>query len=91
MLRPLRPLRLTLTALVVTIGLGGLVHARPAQKVDWSEYLEPPGARQAPLRRTTETPRVQAKANKKKKKKPAKMAKRSGEKQKKRAARGKRR
>ncbi|MGE0872306.1 MAG: hypothetical protein AB7P03_27350 [Kofleriaceae bacterium] len=89
-----RPLRLTLTALVMSVGLGGVAHGRPAPKVDWSEYIEAPGAR-TPVRRT-ETPRVEARStkqakNKKKHRKSGKVAKRAGTKHKKRAARGKRR
>jgi hypothetical protein len=41
-----------LTALVLLVGLGAGHEARANEKVDWSEYLEPPGT-QHPVKVTT--------------------------------------
>ena len=43
--------RALLPALVLLVGLGIGKTARAGGKVDWSEYLEPPGAQQRPLKK----------------------------------------
>jgi hypothetical protein len=43
--------RALLPALVLFVGLGIGNTARAGGKVDWSEYLEPPGAQQRPLKK----------------------------------------
>jgi hypothetical protein len=43
--------RALLPALVLFVGLGIGRTARAGGKVDWSEYLEPPGAQQRPLKK----------------------------------------
>jgi len=64
-------------ALFVVIGLGWSVEAR-ADKVDWSEYLEPPGAK-PPVARSSAKPAAAPRATKqstaKKRTKPSKPAK----------------
>ena len=39
--------------LVLVLGLGIAASANAESRVDWSQYLEPPGARPMPVRSTT--------------------------------------
>jgi hypothetical protein len=42
-----------LPSLVLVLGLGIAASAHAEGRVDWSQYLEPPGARPMPVRSTT--------------------------------------
>ncbi len=82
-------------ALVLVLGLGIATSARAEGRVDWSQYLEPPGAKPMAVRSTTtvaaaDPPAASPRGKKAKltKKKPAKSAK---AKKKKSARSGKRR
>jgi hypothetical protein len=44
-----------LPTLVLVLGLGIATSAQAEGRVDWSQYLEPPGARPMPVRSTTTT------------------------------------
>ena len=82
-----------LAALVVFVGLGIGGEAQAGAKMDWSEFLEPPGAR--PPRQVTPTatqrPAKAEKASKKVSKAAAKKASRARAKKAKRSARNNRR
>lgn len=59
--------------LAIVVGLGLLAPAARADKrVDWSEYLEPPGSRPMPVRSSPAVAQSPAKATKAAKAKPAK-------------------
>jgi hypothetical protein len=82
----------SLFALIVLLGLGLGQQARAGGSVDWSDYLEPPGAR-TPVRATPTTAQRPAKAAAAPKKASRTVAKKSGSrnKAKKAAVRSKRR
>jgi len=78
-----------LAALVLFLGLGIGYEAEAGGKMDWSEYLEPPGAR-APIQATpTQRPAKAERASKKISKASAKKSKAKAKKAK-RSARNKR-
>lgn len=80
-----------LATLVLFLGLGIGREAEAGGKMDWSEYLEPPGAR-APVQATpTQRPAKAEKASKKISKAAAKKAAKAKAKKSKRSARNKRR
>ena len=78
--------------LAIVVGLGLVAPAARADKrVDWSEYLEPPGARPMPVKSTPSTAEAPAKGSKAKPAKRVAKAKTKGKAKAKATARKKRR
>ncbi len=80
----------SLFALIVVLGLGLGQQARAGGNVDWSDYLEPPGAR-TPVRATPTAAQRPAKAAAAPKKASRTVAKKSGGSRTKAGVRSKRR
>lgn len=61
--------------LALVLGVGITREARAGGKVDWSDYLEPPGARPVPVKHVDTAPPTEARAPSRATKKAAKAAK----------------